>query len=490
MLYWPDGDKTQPNVLFSAESVAHNNNGAYERVYAAQASGYAALTTGRVLGSAIVKNLTGTAKLYAGSTTKIYQADGAGGWTDRSGGTTFGATSWSFASFGDYVVAANGVSKLQAATTGNFADIADAPAAKIVYPHANALVAFNISANTAAWYRSKTGDHTVWTPTASNDADFGFLGGGIGGPITAGGPWENLALAWKARAMYAGIYVGNGDPDQDVIRWQLVSSDVGCVSQFAWIATEVGIVFVSERGIMLFNGNKPFNIDDRIRKTFMADAMVNRSRIFCTLDEGNNHVYVWVSPSGANCCSTAYIWNYKTQEWGMLRTISDATAVTFRDPKTPVRNANYRDIVAIGGFATNTTETANLWFDDNNDRLINLAGTTYNSGSGDGFLRTGRIGDPTRDTRLTRVHLVTDAYQGLAGTCTLTVNTYPDAVTAGTSASSLTINHGQWFDVQLTARFFELQFTLSGTTGKTSVLKAVCEFEDAGPQKKPFQIVL
>lgn len=482
MRYWPDGDITQPGLLFSVDGFAPNNNGAYRRIDACQATGYAALTTGRCVGSAIVKNLAGTAKLYAGSTTKIYQADGAGSWTDRSGGVTFAATTWSLASFGDNIIAANGASKLQVATSGNFADITDAPTGcLIVYAHANALIALNSTANSAGWFRCKTGDHTTWTPAVNNDADFGFLGGGIGGPITAGGPWENLALAWKSRAMYAGIYAGNSDPDQDVIRWQLVSPDVGCVSQFGWVATEKGIVFVSERGIMLFNGNKPFNIDDDVRATFMREAMTNRSRIFCTLDEGKNLVFIWYSPSGSTGCSAAMVWNYKTGLWGRIATLQDGTVITFNDPKTPVRNANYRDIVAIGGFATNSTETANLWFDDTNDRLINLASTTY--GGSDNSFRTGFLGFPDRTTSLRRVYLISDSFSGTVA-CALTINAYTPSPTGSTASKAINANVNGHFDVGMTANFFDMRFDFSTSNGQESIQKIICEFEEAGPTGK------
>jgi hypothetical protein len=488
MRYMPDGDITAPGLLFSVDGFAPNNNGAYRRIDACQDTGYAALTTGRCLGSAVVKNLAGTAKLYAGSTTKIYQADGAANWTDRSGGVTFAATTWAFAAFGDNVIAANGASKLQVAVAGNFADITDAPTGcKIVYPHGNALIALSSTANGAGWYRCVSGDHTTWTATASNDADSGTLYGSIGGPIVAGGPWENLALAWKSRAMYAGIFVGNSDPDQEVIRWQIVATDVGCVSQFGWVATEKGVVFVSERGIMLFNGNKPFNIDDDIRATFMREAMTNRSRIFCTVDEGKNQVFVWYSPSGSNGCSAAMVWNYKTGLWGRVATLQDGTAITFGQPKTPVRNANYRDLVSIGGFATNTMETANLWFDHTNDRLINQASVTY--GGSDNTIRTGMLGFPDKSTTLRRVYLVSDSYSGGNSCDTVTVNAYTGTGGSGTSKVVSDQLNG-WFDIGMTANYFEMRFNFTTAEGTASLQKMIVEFEEAGPSFKRSSVEL
>ena len=483
MRYAPDGDKSNPELLYQISNLYSNNNGALTRTPALVAATTTALTTGRVLGSGIVKNLAGTAKLYAGSTTKVYQANGTGGWTDRSGAVTFAATVWDFCAFGDSVIAANGASKVQAATTGNFADIAQAPTgAKIVFPHANALVALNTTADGAAWHRSVSGSSSTWTPAANNDADTGTLYGGIGGPIVAGGPWENLALAWKARSMYAARYVGASDPDQPVLDWQIVSTDVGCVSQFAHVSTEVGEVFVSERGIMLFNGNKPYNIDDDIRKTFMAEAMPNRSRIFCTLDEGNNQVYVWISPSGTDYCGQAYIWNYKTGLWGHLTDLSDKTALTIGLPRTPVRNANYQDLVAIGGFATNDQENANLFFEHTGDYLLALTGAVWLVNDGEILIRSGFLGRYEVDSTITRIHVISDAFTSLSSlVCNVYMYTSDKLVV--TSTGSISLTNGAYFDVHKTARYFELQISSTASTTSLPIQRVVVEFYDVQTKK-------
>lgn len=487
MKFHPDGNLEEPGLLYRVRNFAHNNNGAYKRIPTLVDSLYAQLATGRVLGSGVVKPLSGSPRLYTGSTTKVYEANGAAGWTDRSGAVTFAATTWEFAAHGDYIVAANGASKLQVATSGNFADISDAPTGpKIIYSHANALVALGSSTNGAAWYRCKTADHTVWTPAGNNDAGSGTLYGGIGGALTAGGPWENLALAWKSRAMYAGIYVGNADPAQPSIRWQVVASDIGCVAQFAWIATEVGIVFVSERGIHLFNGNKPIDIDQKIRKTFMAEAMTNRGSIFCTMDEGANHVYIWIRPSGSSGCTAAYIWNWKTGEWGYTQEVADKTGLTIGDWKTPVRNVNYRDIATIGGFSTNSTETANLFWDDTNDRLLNLSGIVYTGAnpSGDGFMRTGFLGRPDRDTTIVWVRPISDAFTTTDQD--LTLNVIPlDALKNpwAVAPSAVTLSSDGRWDVVATARYFYLEITCGTDGGGPSIQRFQIGFHEADSTK-------
>jgi hypothetical protein len=490
MRYAPDGNTLEPGVLRDVSNFASNNNGAYSRVPALVLATSTALTSGRCLGAGIVKNLAGTAKMYAGSATKPYQANGSGGWTDRSGGTSYSATVWDFCAFGNTTYAANGDTKLVSATTGNFASVTDSPTGcKIVFPHANALIALNSTADGAGWYRSKSGDGTVWTPTAAIDAASGTIYGSIGGPIIAGCAWENLAIAWKSRAMYAGTYVSS-DPSQPIIRWSPIASDVGIVSQFAHVATEVGIVFVSERGIMLFNGNKPFNIDDDIRKAFMRDAMENRSKIFCTVDEGRNHVYVWVCPNGSTYCTAAYIWNYRKGTWGHTDELSDKTGVTHGDLRTPVRNTNYRDLVAIGGFTTNATETANLVFSDTGDYLCSLSGGTYTAAAlpGDATITTGLLGFPGGDATIRRVIPAGDAFLALNQAVELTITRYDALLNSLGGTSPVTLSaYGQW-DVMVTGRYFQLQITAGTTAAAPSYQSLTIEYSQGSDAVKRITI--
>lgn len=479
MRYNPDGSILEPGLIRQCINFAPNNNGAYGRIPALVAATTTALTTGRCLGAAVVKNLAGTPKLYAGSSTKPYQANGSGGWTDRSGGTSYTAAGWEFCAFGDQTIAANGDTRPVMATTGNFASLTQAPVgAKIIFPHANGLIALNTTADGASWARCKSGDSATWTPASNNDADTGTLYGGIGGPVIAGGAWENLALAWKSRAMYAATYRGNYDPDQPVLDWRIVATDIGCVAQNAHIATEVGEVFVSERGIMLFNGNKPFPIDGPIRKTFMREAMVNRSRIFCTLDEGRNHVYIWISPSGASFCTAAYIWNYREDTWGHTDELADKTSLTHGDLRTPVRNANYQDMVAIGGFTTNTTETANFIFSDTGDYLLSLSGQVYTSASptGDAVLQTGLLGVPGMDVTIKRVIPVVDAYIVSNTAPTLEVLVFDSNLNLLETTSPIALSsYGQW-DVVRTGRYLQLQITAGTTAGGPNYSGFIVEY--------------
>lgn len=484
MDYFPDGDLYTPGSLYDVQDFAPNNNGAYERIRAATP-----LTTNPARSiipraAGIVKTASGTTRLYMSDFEIVFQADGSGGWTHRTGTTSQGTLNGDFMAFGEYILFANGIQKMQAATAnGNFTEVADAPAAQIGTIHANAVVLFNTSSNRAGWYRSATGDHTVFTATASNDADSGTLYGGVGGPITAATTFGNLLIAWKARAMYGAVYAGNTDPDQPVLRWQTISTDVGCVAQHAWVATDVGVVFVSERDIMLFSGGKPISIAQKVRKAFFSEAAAQRSKIFLTHSEAQGQVFIWYAPTGETYCTKAAVWNYRRMgmpgEWGRIHTLNDTDPTNIGAAVCPVRNANYEDLVAIGGLSTNSERIANVIYGEK--LLANLSSSTLNT---DGLLRTGLIGRPDGDSVLRRVHVMTDGYAALPTTPTLVAKVYPPDKSNVQSKTASSLTNGAWWDIPTPrGRYVELQATFPSAAGVLSIADMRCEIQPYEPDK-------
>lgn len=486
MDYFPDGDLYTPGSLFDVQDFAPNLNGAYERVRAAESLTSTSANTIVPVASGVVKTASDTTRLYMADVHKIWQANGSGGWTDRSGSiTSWGTVNADFAAFDEYILIANGLNKMGAATAnGSFSTVADAPlGARIMTVHANAVVLFKSTANKAGWYRSVTGDHTTFTATASNDADAGTLYGGVGGPITAATTFGNILVAWKARAMYGAVYVGNTDPDQPVLRWQTISSDVGCVAQHAWVATELGIVFVSERDILLFSGGKPVSIAQKVRKAFFAEAASQRSKIFLTHSEAQGQVFIWYASAGQTYCNRAFVWNYRRAgspgEWGRINTLNDTDPVNIGAAVCPVRNANYEDLVTLG-FSTNTGRIANVFFGEK--LLANLSSSTLNT---DGLLRTGLIGRPDGDSVLRRVHVLTDGYSALPTTPTLSALIYPPDKTAVQTKTASSLTNGAWWDVPAPrGRYVELRATFPDDAGVVSIAGLQCEIKNYEPGKE------
>lgn len=432
----PDANRLLPGVLSSVTSLVPTVNQTYKPSAAPFTEGYAtAVASTEVIGSAIVKNAAGTALLYAGTTAKLLQANGTTGWTDRSGTTYSGSStgSWSFAQDGDNTLAANGVDKIQKATGGSFADLnSSAPTAKIVIMHELAALAFNTSSAPDGWYRSDTGDVTNWTASAANDVDTGNLRGGGTGPVTAANVWGSYAIAWKQNAMYAGVFNAGaiGGTADAKIRWDFVpgGAGIGCVGQHAHITTDIGLIFVSDRDIFVYDGSRPLSIAKKVRRYFFRNA-VSKSQIFITHNEIERNIYIWFAIS-STYPTRALVYNYEQDLWGELDDISNQSD-TYTYVRAPVRNANYTDYTAVGGIATNTGLECNATWahasDGSGSRLVNFAASKGAVRTVQPALTTGIIGRKDRDSRWTKLVILgasnpTPTLSTAAGNIYLSVN--------------------------------------------------------------------
>jgi hypothetical protein len=428
--YAPDASPLTPGVLTSVSDFVPLVSGSYGIGAGTVTESYSApLASSDVIGSALVKNKAGTVILYAGTTGKLYQATGTTGWTDRSAKaySTASTGTWEFVQFGDTTYAANGADTLQKASGGAFADVATAPIARTIISHENALIALNLSTDTAGWARSDTGSDT-FTVTAANDADSGtFLQGS--GPITAGTTFGSLAIAFKGDWMYGGRFVGDID---EKVRWDTIDR-VGCVGQHAHISTENGLIFVSNRDILLFDGSAPRSIADKVRRAFFQQINpAQRANIWITHDEVDRIIYIWypVVNSGQNYPTRALAYNYHTGKWGSFNSISSAF-VTYDYVRCPVRGANYTDYITVGSgiISTNSKLSVNAVFASasSTGKLVNYPRSSGATRSGTPSMTTAFMGQPNKDSRLTRLYLVADGNTGNAHPTSASVTTYNSA---------------------------------------------------------------
>lgn len=402
MDFAPDYPQKTPDILTSISDFVPTLNDTYAIAPAPTTEAFTTPVVGQdVLGAFIGVDTTGTRRLFAGTSAKLLKTFGASSWTDLSG-TAYAGSNWCFTQYQDRTIAANGVDKLQSSSSGgSFADLSStAPRAKIVFAHQEALVALNVNGGPANWYRSDTGDPTNWTKSGSNDVDTGVFSSGTGG-CTAGREWNGLALAWKADQMFRGIYVGSLD---EKIRWDQVGSGFGCVALNAHIATEVGVIFVSNRDILLYDGTIPRSIADKVRKAFFSNlSPAAASHIFLTHNEIRRQIYIWIPTSSGVVCNGAWVYNYRTGKWGQQTNINDSAQVfSFSSISCPVVGANYADYTAIGG-ATNTGLDCNVVFakPTGGAKLVNFSNVA--SRGSPATLVSGYFGDPTKDQTLSRV---------------------------------------------------------------------------------------
>lgn len=471
--FFPDGDRFQPGIVTSITNWIPTINGAYAGAPAPKLEGYATpLANAEVIGSALIKNAAGTAILYAGTAGKLYQAatTAAGGWTDRSGAAYSADQSWSFAQFSDKTLAANGVDKIQSASGGAFADLAAAaPTARIVVVHENAAVAFNTSSAPDGWFRSDTGDATNWTVGAANDVDSGLLRGGIGGPVVAATVYGPMLIAWKKNAMYSGLFTnGAGGAADPKIHWDFVPGGmgIGCVGQHAFVETDIGLIFLANRDIMLFDGGRPRSIAGKLKNWFFQNIVGSvRSNFFITHNEVERNVYIWYTDPSAPPLSLVYptkavVYSYETGRWGTLSTISNGLDGANDHVRCPVRGVNLFDYQAAGQFAAGGVNDCNpVWVTPSagtGGRLANFSISAGQLYGGSSAMTLGLIGETNVDTTMTTIR----QRSGNAATLPITAvsgNSYDSGMnaTAFTGAANADGNanfarEGRWIQPTLT----------------------------------------
>jgi len=369
----PDGDFTKPGVLISVTDAYPTVRGSYRVGFGPTASGYSSLTDPTV-GGAILKWADGTTHCYVAQNKRIKEADGSGGWTDRSAGgsdyTTM--TDCQFAAYGSATLAASLTNTLQVSTGGAFSAVSGAPKARCIAVMSNAVMLGNYNNGSAVpdgWFASNTGDYTNWTAAANNAVANGRLLD-TPGPITAMATLNETVIIWKARGMYVGRYVGGSL----IWAFDVLSPDVGCVGPNAWVHTDMGLVFVSERDIFLYDGSVIRSLaDGRIRSYFLTQANTRLTSILLTYEPIQSLVYIFLDTNGSGSgCNRALVWNHACDKWGTGSTIGHVRCV--------VRNPNYSDLQAIGGFSTNSYLNAALVVDNNGAPKIFATPATLTSG--------------------------------------------------------------------------------------------------------------
>ncbi len=324
LTYRPDYDQYTEGIFTDLTNAIPTNRGGYKNAYDSTDLAVTSLP-GICNGSAFLRRLDGTVRVFAGIPQQIYEMNQTsattGGWVNVSAAGTYTTSgSWQFAQFGDVSLAASYENVLQSSNgvigTG-FNPVSGAPKAKIIYTLGKRVILLNTASYTGAgqdgWAASSEGDYftsALWPPAATNNAAYGTLNE-VGGPITAGCSLGSLAIAWKRMGMWIGQ--DQGPPFQ--ITWQKIPGNFGCVGLLSWCEIDGGVFFVSPQDMYIFDGSRPRSITDGVKSRFMSEfqADLNAGTVECMHDEVNNVVYVFMK--------TAFItltFNYKTLQWGRI----------------------------------------------------------------------------------------------------------------------------------------------------------------------------
>lgn len=287
--------------------------------------------------------------LYVATTTAIYDITpagfsggleygsdgvgwGAGQWSHDSGwggsvpvATNFAPLTWSFATFGQNLLACNRNGKIyqwNLDTTAVAAEVSGAPAQVgtiFVTPERFAIAVGAVNVATGAFDSmhlrwSNQNDQTTWTTSATNLAgDFNFSGS----VLVAGTASRFVNLIWSDEALYSMRYLGD---EVLVFGFDLLGRNCGLIGPNAFVEKD-GLAFwmAPNEQFYMWNGGSPAQIECPVRD-FVFDSLVaeNQDAVYAGINARFNEVW-WFYPTNADTpeLDRYVIYNWSTNEWAV-----------------------------------------------------------------------------------------------------------------------------------------------------------------------------
>ncbi len=440
VVFAPDADQYTPGVLSICSGFAPQSDGSYRSAPTASSVGIAALASA-CRGSYLSRDLSGTVRLYAGTSAALYKSNTTT-WTDvKAAAYSLGTDDrWSFAQFGNDTLAATITQALQKATTGAFAAIAGAPKAQIVVTPPNFVMLLHTDEGTYGnqtdrWWCSGFQDDTSWTPAVSTQCTTGRLVEGEG-PITAAAVLGDDVIVFKKRAMFHGRYVG------PPVVWDFdrVPGEFGCSGQEAVVNIGDKLIVAQRDDIYVYDGVRPYSIAaGTVKKNYAF--LVDRDKDYktmCMFDREKSLVWVFFNYVSSSTVGAAFVFNTVSKKWGFAY-VPDVEATSF-----------WPDQLISGGYPAETPSVFHT---------SHAFGALIGSPTA-GNIITGYIGDEDRYTHLSSFTLRTK--NGVPTTATADASVYDVVGGVPIGSSSGSIDDGK-FDLRQTGRFHQVDIETTGT---------------------------
>jgi len=275
------------------------------------------------------KDKLGVTQLFAGGTTKVFTVSNLGAFTDVSGATyaTPNNNRMRFTQFGDVVIFANDVDKLQGfnvTSSATFDDLsASAPVARYVTVVRDFVVSANIVdvsnrvTNRVRW--SGINDETEWDFSQTTQADYQDIpdGGNIVG-ITGG----EFGLIFLEKSIHRMSYVGT----PFIFQFDNISRGTGCISENS-IAQYQGITFfLSSDGFYMCDGQsvKPIGAE-KIDRWFFDNVDLTQMDTMSAAIDPVRKLVIWNFLSSGSI-RKLLIHNFKTGKWTNAEALTDYIA--------------------------------------------------------------------------------------------------------------------------------------------------------------------
>lgn len=502
--YQPDLDERTPEILLANSiNVVPTAKGGLRGVYGFDStnhgSSYPDVSDYIFSAGYVIRDDGITDRLIAGGDTKLHEANqvAAFAWTDVSrGGGYSGIKQWLFDIYGGHALAAASVGTLTEIQGSNgtvgtgFSNLTNAPKARIIVVQDNALYAFDYDSGGGevydGWIRSDTGVITAWTPNTGECVSGRFTE--TPGSITAAIKQGNGVVVFKSSGMWRGQYVGL----PEVVRWELVAPDIGCLGPKAVVNIADVIYFADTNGFWRYDGSRPELVSAHLRSYWFdvveeVGGLYSASLVQIGVDEVKNiiSIYHQFPAAGTSGVDVHLPFNYITGAWGPPcahfsgQNFSGTPAFV-----SAVLNAPRNKAAALFGGISNlfgAPSRANaLRFvsDSSSSRLVNMS-EVYALQSSTVMSKTFRMmlpyfGDDHRGATLTRIYpqgtsIVSGAGANTVNTYAVTVRRRAHSGAAQSSASAQVQSGVNLVDLTATGHWFIVTVTLTahGTSGST-----------------------
>mgnify|MGYP000618495038 FL=1 len=279
------------------------------------------------LNNVFAGKFSATTTVFAGGATKLFKFDGADLSMDNVSktGNYSNVTKWNFSQFGNTIIAANNVNKLQAYTLGSsttFDDLsADAPVAEYVTVVRDFVVASSLdsgsNANKVQW--SNINDETNWTTGAASQSDYQIIsdGGNIHG-MTGG----EVGLIFLDRAIVRMSYIGS----PLFFQFDTISRGVGCVEGNTVVQYGSMTYFLGADGFYSCDGTTVTAIGtQKVDAWFYANANPSKLNLMSSTIDPIRKIVVW-SFIDNFAQNTLLIYNWQVKKWSYCTTDVDVVA--------------------------------------------------------------------------------------------------------------------------------------------------------------------
>lgn len=460
----PDLDPSTPGAVTDCVQMVPTTRGMKAAPSAVAIDGLGALPA-ECRGAFVFQKTTGDRRTIAGTQTRLYELD-SGTWSSVSATYTGSSENrWSFAAFGNTVLASNDTEAIQYSTASTFAAVAGAPKARILVSVPNFVVALNTQDATASatygdgpdrWWCCAFQDATDWAPSTTTQCTTGRLIG-AGGQITAGAQFGTGLVVYKAREMFLGQYAG----PPSVFDFQRIPGDQGCVGPDAVVDIGGAHVFVGEDNIWLYDGSRPIPISENIVRQWFYDDLSAQYRFKTSVVYDRNHASVWIyypSTSSAGEINSALVYHLPTKKWGRANRTIEA-AMNYVAPgqswtSLGLLGLTWPTLPAVPwGSQIWQQSGRTLAVFNSSHNLVTLTGTGEPSG-----FTTGDIGDDDLATFVSRVRLrfnESPATGSVNGFANLTPGGDGSSVSSGTLADSR-------FDIRQAGKWHRFAFSFTG----------------------------